>query len=86
MNNIWLKKRARRLTIIDLNRILVRFVGQLADPVEPLVREMRKEVLAYFKTNQEKLKFFVNDGVFNYRFNISHNKGKIMGVEFEPLP
>ena len=46
---------------------------------------MRKEVLRYFKSHQDDLKLFVDNGSLDYRFNISHNKGKVVAVEFESL-
>jgi len=85
MKNIWLKRRGRRRVIGELNRVLKRFVGYSADPLEPLVAEMRKEVLRYFKSHQDDLKLFVDNGSLDYRFNISHNKGKVVAVEFESL-
>lgn len=85
MKNIWLKRSGRRHTVNELNRILGRFVGYAADPLDAIVGEMRKEVLRYFKSHQDELKLFVENGSLDYRFNISHAKGKITGIEFEPL-
>lgn len=85
MKNVWLTRRGRKLTISALNKVLKRFVGYAADPLESLVAEMRKEVLRYFKSHQDELKLFVDNGSLDYRFNISHNKGKVIAVEFEPL-
>jgi hypothetical protein len=85
MKNVWLKRRGRRRVVDELNRCLKRFVGYSIDPMEQLVAEMRKEVLRYFKAHSDDLKLFVEHGSLDYRFNISHNKGKVVAVEFEPL-
>ncbi len=85
MINVWLKRSGRRHTIAMLNRILKRFVGYSANPMEPIIKEMRREVLRYFGLHGSELKLFVENGSLNYRFNVSHNAGKIVGVEFEPL-
>lgn len=85
MQNVWLKRAGRRRVVRDLNRILKRFAGYSTDPMEDLIAEMRKEVLRYFKTHQDDMLLFVANGTLDYRFNITHNRGKIVSVEFESL-
>lgn len=85
MQNVWLKRKGRRRVVNQLNVVLKRFVGYNADPLDVLVAEMRKEVLRYFKSHSDDLKLFMENGTLDYRFNISHNKGKVVAVEFQPL-
>ncbi len=85
MQNVWLKRKGRRRVVNQLNIVLKRFVGYNADPLDSLVAEMRREVLRYFKSHSDDLKLFMENGTLDYRFNISHNKGKVVAVEFQPL-
>lgn len=84
MKNVWLKRSGRRHAVSILNRLLKRFIGYSYDPIDPIIKEMRKEVLRYFGLHTDQLKLFVEDGRLDYTFNISHNSGKIVNIEFEP--
>lgn len=85
MKNHWLYRIGRRTTIRELNRLLAKFVGRKTSPLDDLVADMRKEVLKYFKKHHDNLKYFINDGSLDYRFQIEERNGFVVSVEFEQI-
>jgi hypothetical protein len=56
--------------------------------VDPLVINLRKVVLAFFKANKEYVTHFLSDRDVNridYRFDIKKHMGKVLSVEFKEV-
>ncbi len=88
MKNHWTTRIAKKKAIGEINKLLARFVGQSSDPVEPLVMNLRKVVLAYFKANKEYVPYFLSsreDNRIDYRFDIKKHMGKVLSIKFKEV-
>ncbi len=88
MINYWLTQRAKRTAIGEINELLKAFVGESSDPIEPLVAQLRKAVLAYFQQNRKYVKHFLSDRDINridYRFDIKKHMGRVLSVQFKEV-
>lgn len=86
MRNHWLSRIEKRQIIIEVNKLLLSYVGKKynsSDELGDLIEQMRLKVLEFFRNNPHKLQHFIVEGTISYRFNIQGNK-VVERVQWEP--
>jgi predicted glycosyltransferase involved in capsule biosynthesis len=81
--NFWLNHKGKKKITQNINSLLKKFVGRDVDPIKETFDAMRKVVVKYFKKNPDDAKFFSDDELFDYGFEIEENNGIITKVDFQ---
>lgn len=79
-SNYWLDLRQRRLALIEINRLLEKFVGHKVHSKDDLYLSMRKVVIKYFKENADKIRYFPSS--LGYDFEIEEIGGYVAEAKF----
>lgn len=77
--NSWIKRKAQKTAIQEINSHLKKFIGHDVQPLNDLLAKMRKVVIKYFRNNPDQQKHF--DNQFDYDFEIEEKGGIIINVE-----